>query len=740
MSNLERVPEDNQLTVPPEGRLATAPLQTITVPPPGERDATHPSFLQVLWRRKLIILVMLLVGAGGGYAFIRTSTPIYRSSARLYVQANNPKIMANEDTGAAKSNLNTECTVIGSGPILSAVLEDPVIKSLRTFGGPSAVTALSEGLSVSVGKNDDIITVSFETPYKEDAPLVVKAVVDAYINYQSSRKKDSAGEVRTILENEKFRRDADLEEGLKALLDFKQKHPELGMQGDKGNIIVQRLERLSTALTEAELEVVEATGLRDAVMAMKDDPAKIRQFFDNRRSAGGIYINTQDEDAKLQADLANLELQLREIKRHFTANASNPAVQEVEERIKAVKEQIAKRDVAIVQRNVAAVEEQYRAATQKSAQLQDAYNKQIAQATGLNQVAADYTKLQSKYEQTRKMVDLLDSRIKEMKVTENVRAMNINRLETASMPGSPVKPDVTRAMGISVALGLLLGVALAFLRERMNPRLSSPEQVSAVLGVPVVGVLPLLKGKGDAKTKGQGILQFPFSQSAEAVRSIRTAITFGMPGGVRSILVTSPGPGDGKSTLVSNLGIAMAQAGQKTLIIDADFRQPQQHNIFGLASDVGLSDMLKNGQDIQKYILKSGVVDGLDIIVTGLIPSHPSEVLNNAKFPQMIQKLSALYDMILLDSPPMMAVTDSLVLAALSDLTLLVVRSEKTDRRMAAGTRESLAGVGARVFGAVVNGLPARKGKYAMRYYHGYGYGYGQTAATTTEIVKADQS
>jgi capsular exopolysaccharide synthesis family protein len=251
-----------------------------------------------------------------------------------------------------------------------------------------------------------------------------------------------------------------------------------------------------------------------------------------------------------------------------------------------------------------------------------------------------------------------------------------------------------------------------------------------------VGVVPLLKGKNTAAYLGLGILRSSCSQSAEAFRSIRTAITFGMPGGVRSILVTSPAPGDGKSTLVSNLGISMAQAGQKTLIIDADFRQPQQHAIFGVANEAGLSNLLNNGEDFGKYILKSGAVEGLDLITAGPAPSHPSELLNNAKFAQMIQKLSATYDLILLDSPPVMVVTDSLVLAALSDLTLLVVRAEKTHRRMAEETRDSLAGVGARVFGAVVNGVPASKGRYPMRYY----YGNAPAAAGATEIVKTPQT
>ena len=736
MSSLDRIPRDSQLMAPSVAGLPAPPLHTITLPAPSGRDASHPSFLQTLWRRRLIILVTLLLGAAGGFVYIQTTTPIYESAARLYVQASNPKITGSEEAGSTKANLSTECALIHSSPILSAAIESTGIKTLRTFTDrPSPINELAKNLTASVGKDDDMINVTFDTPYAEDAPQIINAVIDAYISYQSSRRKSTAGEVLRILQKEKVRRDSDLETTLKAMLDFKEKHPEMGLQGDKGNIIVQRLERLSTALTEAELEVVEAKGLREAVLAMKNDSAKIRQFFENKRSAGGVYINTQDEDAKLQTDLGNLQMQLKEVSRRFTTT-SNPAVDEITSRIEAVKQQIAQREVAVAQRHVAAVEQEYQAATQKLKQIQDAYNEQIAQAHGLNKTGADYARLQSNYEQTRKMVDILDSRIKEMNITEDVGAMNITIVDPASRPDKPVKPDKAKIVAMCLAGGLLLGIGLAMLRETLNPRLVRPEQVSAVLGVPVVGVLPLLKGKHDVKSRGQGMLLSPYSPSSEGVRSIRAAITFGMPDGVKSILITSPAPGDGKSTLVSNLGLAMAQACQKTLIIDADFRQPQQHAIFGLSNEMGLSNLLCNGADFQKYIQRSGLVDGLDIITSGAAPSHPSELLNNAKFAQMIQKLSALYDLILVDSPPVMAVTDSLVLAALSDLTLLVVRSEKTGRRLAEETRESLAGVGARVFGAVVNAVPAKRGRYPMRYYNGN----SAMAPSTTEIVETAHS
>jgi capsular exopolysaccharide synthesis family protein len=195
---------------------------------------------------------------------------------------------------------------------------------------------------------------------------------------------------------------------------------------------------------------------------------------------------------------------------------------------------------------------------------------------------------------------------------------------------------------------------------------------------------------------------------------------------VKVIAVTSPVPGDGKSTMASNLAIAMAQADQRVLLIDADLRKPTQHLIFNASAEKGLASVLGARLPVSEAIVPSGV-PSLDLLPCGPLPANPVELLNNGYFSELLETLKGRYDKILIDSPPVMPVADARVIAAISDATLLVLRAERSTRRMSLGARNELWRVRATRLGVVLNGVPQRKrGAYSYGESYGYGYGYGQ--------------
>jgi len=217
------------------------------------------------------------------------------------------------------------------------------------------------------------------------------------------------------------------------------------------------------------------------------------------------------------------------------------------------------------------------------------------------------------------------------------------------------------------------------------------------------------------------------SDVAEAYRTIRTAVYFGVPHGTaKTLLVTSPAPGDGKTTLASNLAIAMAQAGNKILLVDADFRKPMQHKIFELDKKIGLSTVLAGEADLAHAIHKTEV-NGLEVLPCGPIPANPSEILNSQMFADVLSELVGRYDHVVIDSPPVMPVTDSRILAASCDCTILALRAEKSTRKSAVYARDTLRSVGSRILGVVVNDVPRKKGIYGYYYTEAevYTYGYG---------------
>jgi capsular exopolysaccharide synthesis family protein len=213
--------------------------------------------------------------------------------------------------------------------------------------------------------------------------------------------------------------------------------------------------------------------------------------------------------------------------------------------------------------------------------------------------------------------------------------------------------------------------------------------------------------------RGQKVRISPESREAEAFRVVRTGLFFGAPKGqAKTILVTSPTSGEGKSTILANLGIAIAQAGQRVLIVDADFREPAQHRIFNLdRTTKGLSSVLAGVTTLEDAIERTGM-DKLSLLTCGPDVPNPAELLHHDNFARVVGDLEDQYDRILIDSPPILAVTDALILSALSDVTILVLRAEYSTRPVSMQALESLANVGAKVLGVVLNDVPRRGRRY----------------------------
>ena len=265
---------------------------------------------------------------------------------------------------------------------------------------------------------------------------------------------------------------------------------------------------------------------------------------------------------------------------------------------------------------------------------------------------------------------------------------------------------------------MLAGCGLGFLRDRRDDRFRTVEEIRVAMGVPLLGTLPQLPPMMAAPVAGRQAQVAPTSAVAEACRTIRTAIQFGAPKDrSRTILVTSPSSADGKSTLVSNLAITMAQAGKQVLLIDADLRLPTQHTIFNIRADFGLSSVLSGMVTLDQAIQQTGT-ERLDILPCGPLPSSPTEMLNRPNFADMLELLAERYDHVLIDSPPVTGIADARIIAAAADMTVLVLRADKSTRRASEVARDGLGSVGAQLLGIVVNDISPNPGDdYG---YHGY--------------------
>jgi capsular exopolysaccharide synthesis family protein len=328
-----------------------------------------------------------------------------------------------------------------------------------------------------------------------------------------------------------------------------------------------------------------------------------------------------------------------------------------------------------------------------------------------------------------------------------MRVNNIRVVDSAVEPAAPIRPRVIIYVLGGLAAGLLIGLALVWLRDQLDSSLKTPDEIETTLAVTFLGMLPMHETvrNGEAKRRrrsrrepdAQGLPELiahdhPASGFAEAARSIRTNLTFMSPDKpFRVVLVTSAAPAEGKTTTACCLAIALAQAGQRVCIVDCDLRRPRLHRIFDRAGDAGVTNVLVGDATLAE-VVKPTMVENLFSVPTGSLPPNPADVLHSTRFGAFLKELGQRFDRVIVDSPPLVAVTDSAIISTVVDGTIVVVRSFKTTRQIAQQGLRSLRDVDARIVGVVLNAVDLRRHEYNYYQYYYYkrsGYGPVEGAA-----------
>jgi succinoglycan biosynthesis transport protein ExoP len=677
---------------------------------------TNKNLIKIIWQHHWLVLLFMILATAAAFAYLARATPVYNSTSRIYVEQTGPKIINENEEGFITRSINylyTQAELLKSTPILDAVLETPDVSRMKTFTKvDNRIEYLKDNLQTSVGKTDDIINISFDSPFPAEAAKLVNVVVDCYINYQSTRKRNTAAEVLKILQGEKTERGKQLSEKFKTLMEFKKQHLALEFENEKSNIILQRLERLSAVLTEAQLATIEARSKYESIKEIVNDPSRIKQFVEAQQAKGTSCVSIEKERDLLTSKLELLQHRRADRLRQLTAG--HPAVQALDVEINQVEKRLADLNGTFAQAHLVLAQQEYITAQQEETQIAEQFDQQHQQAAELNEKLTQYALLQSEWEQTKKLCDILDDRIKELDITEDVGALNINILETAHPAILPYKPQKAKILGSALVLGFMLGVGFVVIRDWTDQRIHSAEEISAVMGAPVLGTIPSMYNRHGIISSDQTAYPDSNSAGAETYRNICTALFLGAPENkATTILVTSPSPGDGKTTLASNLAIALARTGHRTLICDADLRKPMLHKIFNINhNDRGISTILAGTTALEETVYTTKV-NGLEILPCGPKVSNPSEMLNSEAFAEILQRLSAQYDCIIIDSPQVGRICDVQILAALCSKTLLVLKAEKSTKNAIQKARDQLLSVGAHIFGIVINDASKRNGHYS---------------------------
>ncbi len=703
----------------------------------------------ILKRIQLIGLVAVLVFTLVAIYTFR-QPKIYEARATIIIDMSTPKVLGNDvqpvvefsaaDYWNSGQYFETQYAIIKSRQVAQKVVEKLGLANDLVFLGldkveedklpdllmkSDPVARLQEITEVSPALESRIVTILVRHSDPDMASRIANAITEAYQLQNAERAKESTYGAYDWLTNQYQDVKQRLEDSDAALYDFKRKNNLISTSlADNQNITSQRLLDLNRQLTDVQAERLKVAAEVNEIRRLRRgerSTVPIENVIDNPLVQGlkTNYTQLRQKEAELSG---------RYLDQH-------PEVVAVNKQIELVRRQLYKEIDTILN----ASEKRLRVLQSTEGQLRAEIDRLKGEALELNQKELEYNRLEREKETNSRLYELVLRRLKETDISRLLQNNNVRILDRALVPEVPIMPRVPLNLAIGVLLGLVAGVALAFLREAIDSTVKTQEDVEEGLGMTFLGVIPTIKetregpDKGvplpEGETRDLHVHEFPKSSVAECCRTIRTNIFFMSPDKRMSrLLVTSAGPREGKTVTAVNIATVMSQSNSRVLIVDTDMRRPRVHRVFGLENEIGLSSLII-GEATYEDAIKRTPVPNLDVLMCGPIPPNPAELLHTERFHRILEELEERYDWIIFDSPPTIAVTDSMILSNLVDGVLLVVKGSQTSKELVRRAKEKLAGVNAPLLGCVLNDVDLENreyGHYYYYYYRRYGHYYEQ--------------
>ena len=771
-----QVKEEPYVLVPPEDQHTQYP------------DTNVRDYIDVLLRRRKTFLAAFLAVLLGAIAYTYTMKPVYEASATLHVRGEKPnsgrvnvfsfdagnsveaeleilKSRTNAEEVVRRLQLDWQVTKKSPGlefKILefTSTAEDPTYQVTLTgpesfevadergkvvARGKSGVPVRQDGLNLRLEilkwkvsdsfrltllpfnetvngvragikasetkKMTNVVLLSSRDTDPVKARDVVNTLVQVYLDRNIVTKSQEASKTLDFIGDQLKSVRTDLDASEKNLQSFKSASTTVVQLDAEAQSLIQKITQTEMAMSEATLRKKQ---VEFALASLKENLAKGNTYFPS----------VMRDDPLIQGmatKLADLEFQRKALLTDFTeehpsVRAIRQQIDELHRRVQATYEtsfnDLAKQEASLAQER-GKYEERIRNLPEKE--------RNLAGLMRYSRVNADiYTFLLQKHEETR--------------IARASTISNIDIIDPAITPAGPVLPNKAKNLALGVIVGLLLGIGLAFSQDYLDDTIKDPDSAKRELGWPLLAAIPYIPRKGEGKGGIQDTLvsyHDPKAPVSEAFRSLRTGIHFSaITKKQQVLLVTSTFPGEGKTTVVSNLAITLSQTGARVLLLDCDLRKPALHDIFGRGKAPGLTELLAADTDIDAVIHNTDI-PGFDMISAGTIPPNPAELLGSDRMRGLLKTLRTRYEHILIDAPPTLAVTDAPLLTSMSDIAIVVVEAGRVPAKAAQRMRETLETVGAPIGGFVMNDKDEasyrRYGSYGYSYYRSgyYQYGYG---------------
>jgi len=703
-------------------------LPPVEQAPAGEADAGR--MLQMLWRGKWILLIVPLLAFGGARLWLDRQVELYVATAQVQVDARSVNVMktgAGEAINKPRTVLKQQQGLFKSTTLLKRIAESPALQGLETFaperlGGKTLVGALYDGLQTSIDVESDRLFLTFTSPSRQDAVIVVDEALRVYIDYQKEKKREQAEELAEIVRAEWNATRGELEETSAEIARLQEEN--LLLAGTERTPLQTKLDSCNNSLTTAHVETQRQRAVLEDMRAAKADPRVFRERALYWRATHPLQaLEERINTARNTREEKEKELEKNEQRK---LGAQHPIFAQLREEIATLRQQEEALTLQYADEYLRNAEVEYERARIYEQSLQADMEGLLAQVTHQNQVLNRIKDLTIARDGLRGRVASFDDRITQLELENQTGALNLDVIEYARAANRPAFPEVEKTYIYAVGGGCILAFGLVLLLGLSDRRLREVEDLPGLLGTSVLGVLPEVAGGRDRAKVARLVEEDPGSLVAEGIRATRTATTFALPGGRGVVAVTSPKAGEGKSVCASNLAFALAKAGKRTLLIDADMRKPAQHEVYGVENAVGLAGLLDSAAAVKRAIVPSVAV-GLDLLPAGEPRGKAAELCEGEPLVQLLENLRETYECIVIDAPPVLETSEARVLARLADALVLVMRLELSrapDLKRAVGI---LRGVGARILGVLPNGATSRRG---ARAYSG-GISFGQAQAPT---------
>ncbi len=715
-----------------------------SVPTTSGSETTLSEALLTLRKRKWVLIIAGILGLAYGVFKVLSEPRVYEAYGRIEVRTGSSnEFRVNGSTGfdTGSNKMLTEIAILQSdslmlnvarqmklqdnpdflevkGPVPHSSLDDPGVRD-------GVVGQLQSTLSFQLVPKTDIIRIGYTSINPKLATDIVNTVISSYIHRSYETRFESTQRVSQWLQGQLDDLKQQVETSQEQLIPLQRKLGILGFDPNH-NQISSEVEDLSRAAGQARLARIIAESRYRILAGM--DPDTITDTIDVQPgTAPGGLSALRGQIAGLRASYAQLTATLGP--NHPQAKALRAQMDQLEREISSEQNRL------LIQ-----AKENYIAARANEEQTNATLEQQKTEAYKLGDALIDYQLRQREFETSRTLYESLNQRLRTAGIQAGLESLEIDIVDQAQMPANPVVQNQTGTITSTLVFSLLGGIVVAFLLESLDTGLRGVAEIEQITELPSLAVIPRAR-RSTAEEAAQlttaqrnvAVLSKPKSQFAEAFRSLRTSLMLSTAGHPpRIMLFTSATPSEGKTTAATNLAAVLAQGDAKVLLLDADLRRPNVHHRFGLNGRVGLTTLLTGATTLEQTIQQVPEIPNLDVISSGPVPPLPTEMLASESMRALLERLAGLYTHVIIDSPPILSVTDGVILSRQADAVVLVVRHGKSNKHVVRRARDLLLRSGASITGIVLNAIDVSSPEYYG--YYGYSkYNYAAADSGTWE-------